>query len=106
MAGDAVELALKACIAKLVSQYDFPDRELAVKAFTHEIEVLVKTAGLTPVRDQDAKSNQTLAQNRLLVKNWNERACFARWLEAQARELFSAFTDTTDGVLPWIKCRW
>ena len=106
MAGYAIECALKACIARLVGQFDFPDKELANKSFTHEIEALVSVAGLKLDRDNDAKANSTLAQNWTIVKNWNERARYAIWTELQARELHLAVTDVTNGVLPWIKCRW
>src|SRR5438045_4183805 len=36
LAGYAVECALKACIAKLTAQHDFPDKNFAAKCFTHK----------------------------------------------------------------------
>lgn len=104
--GYAVECALKSCIAKLVNLHDFPDKELANRSFTHEIEVLVRVAGLAPARDTDARLNPLLGQNWLIVKRWNERARYGRWTESEARELFLAVTDPVSGVLPWIKFRW
>ena len=41
LAGYAVECALKACIAKLTSAEDFPDKEFAAKCFTHNLDKLV-----------------------------------------------------------------
>ena len=35
--GYAVEFALKACIAKTINQHDFPDKELAMNSYIHEI---------------------------------------------------------------------
>jgi hypothetical protein len=40
------------------------------------------------------------------VKKWNERARYQQKTEVEARRLFLAVTDTTNGVLPWIKCHW
>ena len=42
LAGYAVECALKACVAKLTNQYDFPDKQLANKCYTHDLDELAK----------------------------------------------------------------
>ena len=44
--GYAVECALKACVARQVKRFDFPDKFLANKVFTHNLEKLVGLAGL------------------------------------------------------------
>jgi len=44
LAGYSVECALKACVAKQVKRFDFPDKKLANAAFTHDLEQLVKVA--------------------------------------------------------------
>ena len=46
LAGYAIECGLKACIAKLTNQDDFPDKRFANDSFTHDIEKLVDLAGL------------------------------------------------------------
>ena len=46
LAGYAVECGLKACIAKLTRAEEFPDKDWAVKCFTHKIDDLVKLAEL------------------------------------------------------------
>jgi hypothetical protein len=46
LAGYAVECALKACIAKRTQQYDFPDKKLVDKSYTHDVEKLLDAAGL------------------------------------------------------------
>ncbi|MCE9527705.1 MAG: hypothetical protein K8R36_16815 [Planctomycetales bacterium] len=106
LAGYAVECGLKACIAKLTNQHDFPDKELAQRCFTHKIEVLVEAAGLALQRKTDVALNPTMGANWLLVKDWDEKARYQPWTEPQARKLFVAVTDTTNGVLPWIKGNW
>jgi hypothetical protein len=40
------------------------------------------------------------------VKDWNEIARYQQKTEAEARRLYRAVTDVTEGVLPWVKSRW
>jgi HEPN domain-containing protein len=106
LAGYAVECGLKACIAKLTNQYDYPNKDLAQKCYTHKIEVLIEVAGLELQRKADATANRTLGANWLIVKDWDERARYQQWTESQARKLYEAITDPANGVLPWIKVHW
>ena len=46
LAGYALECAIKACIAKQVQQYDFPNKELAQKSHQHKLTDLLGVAGL------------------------------------------------------------
>ena len=104
--GYAVECALKACIAKLTNQDDFPDKDRTLKSYSHDIEALVHIAGLKDLRHTDVNSNPVRRDNWKTVKDWNEQARYKRWTEAEARELFTAITDPTNGVLSWIMVHW
>jgi hypothetical protein len=44
--GYSVECALKACIAKQTNKHDFPNKDFANKVYVHNLEVLIKLAGL------------------------------------------------------------
>jgi HEPN domain-containing protein len=46
LAGYVIECALKACIAKKTKRHDFPDKDFARKAYTHDLEDLAQLAGL------------------------------------------------------------
>ena len=106
LTGYAVEFGLKACIAKLINQHDFPDKKLAQRCYTHEIDVLIDVAGLGLQRKTDVTGDPTLGANWLLVKDWDEESRYQLWTEPDARKLFLAVTDATNGVLPWIKVYW
>jgi HEPN domain-containing protein len=106
LAGYAVECGLKACIAKLTNQDDYPDKGLALKCYTHNIETLIKVAGLELLRKMDATVNPVRGSNWLIVKDWDENARYQHWTEPQARKMVSAVGDTTNGVLSWIKAHW
>jgi hypothetical protein len=106
LAGYSVECALKACIARLTNEHDFPDNKFAQSCFTHVIESLVRLAGLTVQRDADAPHGSRLADSWFIVKDWTESSRYQRIAEPKARMLIEAITHSTDGVLPWIKVRW
>jgi hypothetical protein len=107
LAGYAVECSLKACIAKLTNQYDFAPKPKSIHDYySHEIEKLVKTAGLTAQRDADAAADPEMEANWLVIKDWSEESRYERKTNAQAQQLISAITDPAHGVLPWINQRW
>ena len=54
----------------------------------------------------DTQANPVLGANWMIAKDWNETARYQQWSEPQARKLFAAVTDLTNGVLPWIMDHW
>jgi HEPN domain-containing protein len=106
LAGYAVECALKACIAKQVKQYDFPDKKLANEAFTHDLKKLIRVAGLSRKLEDDRKTNKAFNHNWAVVKDWNEPARYEVGIsESQALDIYASITGE-DGVLPWIIKQW
>ncbi len=95
-------------MAKLTVAEEFPDKERAFKAFSHKVEDLLDLAKLKKQRDDDVNADPTgtYRNNWKVVREWTEAARYARWNEAEARELWAAITDPTFGVLPWVKSRW
>lgn len=107
LAGYAVECALKACIAKQTLRYDFPNKRMAAASWTHDLEELVKLAGLGPDLAKDVTSSPALALNWTIVKDWSEAVRYdVSITRAQARDLYSACTARRTGILPWIRQRW
>lgn len=107
LAGYAVECALKACIAKQTSRYDFPDKRLSNEAWTHDLQKLVQLSGLWPELQQDMGTSAALQLNWTIVKDWSEAVRYdISVTRAQARDLYSACTTRRTGVLPWIRQRW
>lgn len=105
--GYTIECALKACVAKQVKRFDFPDKSLANEAFTHDLEKLIRVAGLSHEFEKERKANPALDLNWAVVKDWSEASRYDLSItEAQARDLFSACTSRRNGVLQWIKKRW
>jgi hypothetical protein len=51
--GYAIECALKACIAKQTKRYTFPEKDFAQKVWTHNLNELLKLAGLEAERTRE-----------------------------------------------------
>ena len=107
LVGYSVECALKACIAKQTRRYDFPNKQIAPKVFTHDLEVLVRLAGLENDLKHDMSANPALQLNWTIVKDWSEEVRYDLSItRAQVRDLYSACTRRKNGVLTWIRGRW
>ena len=106
IAGYAVECGLKACVAKLTNQYDFPDKSFAQSCFTHNLDTLIDIARLKSDLDNDMASNQELGANWVTVRAWKEDARYQLKNQVEAVELYTAVAEQTNGVMQWIKLRW
>jgi len=106
LAGYAVECGLKACIARNVRRHDFPDRKTVNDSYTHDLERLVKTAGLERALKEVFGISKRLEVNWGLVKDWSEDSRYERRTEADAKAIIAAIADSQNGVMPWITQYW
>jgi len=105
--GYPVECALKACIATQTRRHDFPNKDLANKAYTHNLETLLKLSGLGTDLNKAMAADKSLEVNWAVVKDWDETARYDAQISAQqARDLYSACTARTHGILTWIRKQW
>ncbi len=105
--GYAVECGLKACIAKQTKRHDFPNKELANKAFIHDPQKLLNLSGLGLELKKAMAATKSLEVNWTVVKDWSEEARYDSTITAaQAKDMYSACTARKHGVLPWIMKRW
>jgi len=88
-------------------KHDFPNKQLANAAWTHNLQNLVQLAGVFPELDKDMKTSPELYLNWVVVKDWTEASRYDLTItRAQARDLYSACTRRYAGILPWIRKRW
>ena len=107
LSGYSVECALKACIAKQVREFDFPDRDLAIRSYSHKLQELLKTALLDTALEQEGKSNPVLLSNWLVVQNWNVESRYKPDIsQDECQGLYTAVTDSVNGILSWVKLHW
>ena len=105
--GYAVECALKACIAKQVRRYEFPDRKLVNDSYTHDLERLLGISGLKEELDSESAGNPSLQRYWTIVKDWSEQSRYNSDIsENAARDLYSAVTARRNGVLSWLMRLW
>lgn len=108
LAGYSVECALKACIAKLTKEHDFPPpRKIVEAVYSHDIDQLMRASGLRSEFDARTKVDTVLARNWSEVSDWSEQARYqAAITEPMARGIYAAITDGTHGVLIWLMKYW
>ena len=107
LAGYSLECAIKACIAKQVQQYDFPNIELARNSYSHNVIDLLGVAGLKPKLSQKEREDSDFQLNWAVAKDWNEKARYENSVdETKAKDLYDALTDNKSGILVWLKTFW
>jgi HEPN domain-containing protein len=98
LSGYAIECALKACIAKKTKEFDYPDKKLVDKIYTHDFSKLIGVVGL--------KVDESIAARWGTVKDWSEQDRYRRHTEKEARDMYDAVANSKEGVLEWIKQHW
>lgn len=107
LCGYIIECALKACIAKQVKQYDFPYKKTVVDSYTHDLDKLLKVAGLDTQLQNDSEENEEFGLNWNVVKDWSENSRYEYDIEEKkARDLFKSINDPEHGVLKWLISHW
>ena len=106
LAGYAVELALKACIAKLMQANVIPDKAFINDIYTHRLDRLLSTAGLGPQFSIDSKANSKFAAYWANVTKWTEESRYEFWDPVAAAALLEAVDDPGNGVFRWLKKHW
>lgn len=106
LAGYAVELALKSCIAKLMQPNTGPDKAFINAIYTHKLDSLLSTAGLRPQFDADTKADPLFAAYWAIVNNWSEDGRYEFWDPIAATTLLQAINEPDHGVFQWVKKHW
>ena len=101
-----MECALKACFAKGVKRYDFPDKATSGKVFIHRLAELAKLANLETELLAHRQANSEFAAGWELVCRWTEESRYSTWTRNDAEAILDAIARRRDGVLPWIKRHW
>lgn len=98
LCGYVIECALKACVAKKTKEYDFPDKKLIDKIYTHNLTNLLGVVGLKPEGE--------IGVNWAVVKDWSEQDRYKRHSEIESKDLYEAVSNPNEGVLEWLKQHW
>jgi hypothetical protein len=107
LTGYAVECGLKACIARLTKQDEFPrDRKFVEECYNHNLEKLLKAADLKSALDAEVLANLLFSDKWGIAKDWQETSRYEQKTQDEAERLFDAIMNNPDGVLPWIRIYW
>jgi hypothetical protein len=106
LAGYAVELALKACIARSFQPNAIPDKAFVNEIYSHRLEKLLSIAGLLPNFTEDTRANPSLAAAWGIASKWTEESRYSLWDAISAGNLVSAIGDPRNGVFQWVKKHW
>ena len=106
LAGYAVELGLKACIARQINAQTIPDKAFIKNILNHEFPGLVGLAGLaTELKDQKDK-DPVFAANWAIASEWSPDARYETSDVTSAQTMITAIAHPDSGVLQWIKIHW
>jgi HEPN domain-containing protein len=105
LAGYAVEVGLKAAIAKQFLAGVIPDRAFVNNVHTHDLSKLLGLAGLSEALAIAQKAPQ-FAANWLVTSQWSEASRYEMIDVFRARELVAAVGDEGTGVFQWLKPHW
>ncbi len=104
--GIALECALKACIARRTNRHDFPDKQIVIDSWTHNLSKLVKTANLDAFLSSKMNSEPPFARNWLVVKDLDVDSRYEFHSRRDALDFYQAATKRTTGVMNWIRENW
>ncbi len=106
LAGYALEFALKSCILKNIRKQTIPERSFLNNFYTHDLFILLKTAGVETAKNTEATRDSNFDTNWRIVKDWNESSRYKTFTKAEATQLYLATTQKYGGVLRWIQQYW
>lgn len=106
LSGYVIECALKACIAKQIRRFEFPNKKLANNCYTHDITTLLKTANLNLELDRNIQSDSIFLINWNIAKDWSEESRYLKIDKQRAIDIYSAVSDLDHGVLKWLQQHW
>lgn len=111
LTGYVVELGLKACIAKDVKQYDFPDRDRTSKSWIHKLTDLAILARL--LESSEYRGDAVLRGYWAEVCKWSpeyrynpEYLIDSTEVQRKAAIILDAVNDSEHGVLRWLRIHW
>jgi HEPN domain-containing protein len=111
LCGYSVECGLKSCILRYLGESAaiFGEQSYLKRlanCWTHDLEELVRLAGLTAQFGMDRGLNPRLEDFWIVTKDWKETSRYERRTKLEARDLYTAVSNNPDGVFRWIQSHW
>jgi hypothetical protein len=108
LAGYIVECALKARIAGQFKANEIPDKKLVNSLYTHDLEALLRLAGLDQELSTAIDADLSLKRRWLIIQRWSENARYQIWTRDDAADMIDAVdgNGTQQGLFRWLSARW
>jgi hypothetical protein len=106
LAGYAVEIGLKACIAAQVSAETIPDKYFIQNILNHQFSTLIGLAGLATVLKENKDNDADFAANWAVCSEWSPDSRYVPVDPTSSQYLIAAITAKKSGVFEWIKIHW
>ncbi|WP_366555619.1 hypothetical protein [Aquibaculum sediminis] len=106
LAGYAVEIGLKACIARQISADTIPDKSFIDATYRHEFKKLVGVAGLSNELREYQDKSPIFGANWAIVSEWRPEKRYESIDRYSAQAIIQAIADPNEGVFLWIKKFW
>lgn len=106
IAGYAIEIGLKACIARHFREGVIPDKKLVNDAYSHDFDKLLGVAGLRGDLIGYKNENVNFEANWGIVSQWNPESRYEQTDRSTAQYFLHAIEDQTNGVFKWIIQHW
>lgn len=103
LAGLAVECALKACIAKATQQYEFPDLNRTRALYTHNLDDLLREAGL---RETMLSADRQIKLEWGKVSAWRIEMRYQLGVSKADAAEFVRVIAGAQGILTWLTQYW
>jgi HEPN domain-containing protein len=106
LAGYAVELGLKAYIARQIVAEVIPGRRFMSGVYDHDLERLVGVANLADALTSRRSVDDVFNANWGIVTKWSVESRYEDAGTPAAQALVDAVSDAERGVLSWIEAFW
>jgi hypothetical protein len=106
LAGYAVELGIKACIADVFEADVIPDKSFVNAIYSHRLDELLRLAGIEGQLQADMKNDSLLAAAWGVASKWTEVSRYEMWDQFAATSMIHAVAERNHGVLQWLKKHW
>ncbi|WP_336069952.1 HEPN domain-containing protein [Nitratireductor rhodophyticola] len=106
LSGYAIELALKACIAKQISEDTIPDKNFIKNVYSHDFPTLAGLAGLSRELKNEIARDLSFSANWAITCEWLPDARYKSYTSFEAQTLVEAVEHSDHGVLKWIRRFW
>ncbi len=106
ISGYALELGLKACVAKHIVSGAIPDKQMIIDTYTHSLDKLVGVAGLRIDLNELRKTEPEFGDYWAIVSQWSPDSRYQSIDRSVSQYFINAIIHPQLGVFKWIKSYW